>query len=84
MPLLPLQPAVTRAIFAALQAQDWQTALALAARHAPTLQAQGRTELLPQKIAADIVADLMVQLEQVGACDLCYEVTCVYHLQTLI
>jgi hypothetical protein len=57
-------PAVARAIFAALQAQDWQVALSLAARHASALAAQGRAELAPKKIAADIVSDLMVQLEQ--------------------
>jgi len=57
-------PAVARAIFAALQAQDWQVALSLAARHASALAAQGRAELSPKKIAADIVSDLMVQLEQ--------------------
>jgi len=62
--LLADPPEVGRAITAALNAADWQTALALGARHASTLQAQGKVELLPKRVAADIISDLKVSLEQ--------------------
>ena len=57
-------PALAQAIAAARQAGDWQMALGLASRHATVLQGQGRIDLTPKRIAADIVTELVANMEQ--------------------
>lgn len=62
-------PAVEKAINAARRAEDWQTALALAARFAKTLDAQAQSTnlLTPRRIASEIIEEFRASLEQADA-----------------